>query len=279
MKLGLFAFATDLMPPPAELAAQAEGRGYDSLWVPDHTHIPSSRETPWVDGRDLPAEYARILDPFCVLTEAATATTSLLLGVGVCLVVQRDPIVLAKQVATVDHLSRGRFLLGVGYGWNVEEMRNHGIDFRQRHAVTAEKIGAMKALWTEEEASFSGEHVRFEPSWAWPKPVQQPHPPVLIGGKGPRALRQVAELADGWLPAGGFSGDRLALLETELERCGRTLADITVTVFGPKPEAPVLDRYRELGVDRVVLQLHATTRDEAMRELDEYDALMTAFTG
>src|SRR5205807_10329517 len=191
VKFGLGTFPTAGAPSPADLAVMAEERGFESLFFPEHTHIPASRETPYPAGGELPPEYSRTYDPFVALTAAAAATERLLVGTGICLVIERDSIVTAKEVASLDRLSGGRFLFGVGAGWNVEEMRNHGTDSSQRFGIMRERIEAMKAIWAEEEASYTGRYVNFERIWSWPKPSQEPHPPILVGGNGPRVLERV----------------------------------------------------------------------------------------
>src|SRR5947209_10431937 len=188
MKFGVAIFASEDVQPPAELAKMAEERGFESLWFPEHTHIPASRETPYPAGGELPPEYSRKYDPFVALSFAAAATQRLLVGTAICLIVERDPIITAKEVASLDRLSQGRFLFGVGAGWNVEEMRNHGTDPSKRFGLMRERVEAMKAIWTQQEASYSGSYVNFDRIWSWPKPLQQPHPPVRVGGNGPRAL-------------------------------------------------------------------------------------------
>src|SRR5215207_8874493 len=201
MDIGVMVFPTERVPGPVRLGTEAEARGFESLWLPEHTHIPTGRKTPFPGGEPLPEHYKRTLDPFVGLAAAASVTTALKLATGICLVAQRDPIVLAKEVASVDRVSDGRFLFGIGVGWNIDEMEQHGVDPKRRRAQVRESILAMKALWTEDEASFDGEFVRFSPSWSWPKPVQQPHPPVLMGGAaGPTTFRHVVEYCDGWMP-------------------------------------------------------------------------------
>src|SRR5919206_2840703 len=184
MKFGVTMFTTRYSIGPAELARAVEERGFESLFVPEHTHIPVSRRSPWPGGADLPDEYRETLDPFLALTAAAAATERLLLGTGICLVVERDPITTAKEVATLDHLSGGRFLFGVGAGWNAEEMQNHGTDPSTRFGLMRERVEAMKAIWTQDEAAYHGKHVDFDAMWSWPKPAQKPHPPILVGGRG-----------------------------------------------------------------------------------------------
>jgi probable F420-dependent oxidoreductase len=200
MKFGLGIFPTEDGPAPGDIARIAEERGFESLFFPEHTHIPASRETEFPGGRELPAMYSHSYDPFVALTAAAAATEQLRIGTGVCLVIERDPIITAKEVATLDVLSQGRFLFGVGAGWNEEEMRDHGTDPARRFKVMRERVEAIKAIWTEEEASYEGEFVNFERIWCWPKPVQQPHPPVLVGGTGAQVLDRVLRFGDEWMP-------------------------------------------------------------------------------
>ena len=198
---GLSIFATDFAIRPDELARLVEERGFESLWMPEHTHIPASRRTAWPGGGELPKEYWHTYDPFVALTAAAMATTRLKLAMGICLVIERDPIIMAKEVASVDRLSNGRFIFGIGGGWNVEEMENHGTNFRRRWRLLRERILAMKEIWTKEEAEFHGEYVNFDKIWCHPKPVQKPHPPIIMGGNGPTTLDRVVELCDGWIPS------------------------------------------------------------------------------
>jgi probable F420-dependent oxidoreductase len=272
MKFGVYMFPTRYSIGPAELARAVEERGFESLFVPEHTHIPVSRRSPWPGGGDLPEEYRQTLDPFLALTAAAAVTERLLLGTGICLVVERDPITTAKEVATLDLLSGGRFLFGVGGGWNREEMENHGTDPTRRFEVMRERILAMKEIWTKDEAEFHGTHVDFDPLWAWPKPIQEPHPPVLIAGNGPGTLDRVMEYGDGWIPIPGRGSVTLAegtarLRELAAER-GRP--PVPVTVFGARPKAEILDHYAEAGVDRVLFTLPSVEAAEAIKLLDSY---------
>ena len=265
--------STDLTMSPAELAFEAEQRGFASLYLPEHTHIPTSRRTPAPTGDEqLGEEYKRTLDPFVALAAAAERTERILLGTGVALVAQHDPIVLAKTLATLDVLSGGRAVLGVGYGWNREEMESHGVDPSQRRAIVREHLLVMGALWSEEVAEFHGSHVDLEPSWAWPKPVQQPRIRTLIGGAaGPTLFAQVAELADGWMPIGG-AGVAAALgdLRQAAEAAGRDPGSIDVVPFGTIPDPGKLEHYREIGIAEVVLRLPGSGRDEVLPVLDAY---------
>ncbi|MGH0030328.1 MAG: LLM class F420-dependent oxidoreductase [Myxococcota bacterium] len=277
MKLGVTLFATDRSMDPVELAREAEARGFHSLYVPEHTHIPVSRRTPPPTGEaELPEEYKRTLDPYVVLAAAASVTGSIALGTGIALVAQHDPITLAKQIATLDRLSGGRFVLGIGYGWNREEMESHGVDVKRRRAVVRETMLAMQALWSQEVASFDGEFVRFEASWQWPKPVQQPRPKVLLGGAaGPTLFDHIAEYGDGWLPVGG-AGMRAALddLHRACEARGRDPQALEIVPMGVLPDAAKLDYYRELGVTEAVLRVPSAPRDQVMPVLDSYVAFL-----
>ncbi|MFI0450606.1 LLM class F420-dependent oxidoreductase [Actinomadura sp. 6N118] len=269
MRLGITMFATDRTMAPHHLAREAESRGFVSLYIPEHTHIPVSRDTPPPTGVDsLPEEYARTLDPFVALAAAAATTERIRLGTGVCLPAQREPIVTAKAVATLDQISGGRFVLGIGYGWNREEAADHDVPWKQRRGIAREHVLAMRELWTKEEASFKGEYVSFQPSWSWPKPAG--HVPVLLGGApGPLLFSHIAEYGDGWMPIGG-AGIREALpaLRAACEKAGRET--VPVIPFGTLPTAEKLDYYASLGVQEVVLRVPAAGRDEVLPVLDEY---------
>jgi probable F420-dependent oxidoreductase len=272
MKFGVSMFPTRYSIGPVELARAVEERGFESLFFPEHTHIPTSRRSPWPGGADLPGEYRETLDPFLALTAAATVTDRILLGTGICLVVERDPITTAKEVATLDLLSGGRVLFGIGGGWNREEMENHGTDPTRRFAVMRERVLAMKEIWTRDEAEFHGQHVNFDPLWQWPKPVQRPHPPVLVAGNGPRTLERVLEYGDGWIPIPGRGalplGEGTARLREMAAEAGREPPP--VTVFGARPQAEVLDHYADAGVDRVLFALPPVEAAEAFKFLDTY---------
>jgi probable F420-dependent oxidoreductase len=272
-------FLTDRTIGPIELARAAEDRGFSSLYVPEHTHIPVSRRTPPPTGdAELADEYRRTLDPFVALTAAASVTERLRVGTGICLVAQRDPIVLAKEVATLDVVSGGRFDFGIGFGWNEDELAHHGVALADRRAVVRERMLAMQRLWSGDEASFTGEHVRFEPSWSWPKPVQRPWPPVLLGGGGGAVLfRHIAEYADGWIPIGG-GGVRKALpdLHRAFEEAGRDPATIRIVPFGTIPDPGKLEYYESLGIGEVVLRVFPRDADDVLRQLDEHANLVRA---
>ena len=273
MRIGVTIHATDLAMSPVELAREAEARGFESLYIPEHTHIPKSRRTPPPTGdAELGPEYLRSLDPYISLAAAASVTSTIRLGTGIGLVAQHDVITFAKQLATLDRLSDGRLVLGIGYGWNREEMENHGIDVKRRRALVREKMLAMQALWSQEVAEYHGEFVRFEPSWQWPKPIQQPRPRVLIGGApGPVLFDHIAEYADGWLPIGG-TGMKAALpdLRAAYEKRGRDPATLHIVPMGVLPDREKLDHYESLGVTEAVLRLPSAPRDEVLPVLDDF---------
>jgi probable F420-dependent oxidoreductase len=266
-------FATDRTMPVPDLAREAEARGLHSLYIPEHTHIPTSRRTPPPTGdAELPDEYKRTVDPFTVLAGAATVTDRIRLGTGICLVAPRDPRVTAKAVATLDQLAAGRFEFGVGFGWNREEMEDHGVDPPTRRARAREHVLAMRALWRDDVATFSGEYVQFAPTWSWPKPVQPGGPPVLLGGAaGPALFAHIAEYGDGWLPIGG-GGIRevLPTLRAACEAAGRDPSGIRVVPFGTVPASDKLDYYATLGIDEVVLRVPGAGRDDVLAVLDRY---------
>jgi probable F420-dependent oxidoreductase len=276
VRLGVTMFLTDRSMAPAELAREAEARGLSSLWVPEHTHIPVGRRTPAPTGEPLAEEYRRTLDPFVALTAAATATSRLRVGTGICLVAQRDPIVTAKEVASLDHLSGGRFSFGVGFGWNVDEMEHHGTEPRLRRAIVRERVLAMERLWEDDEASFMGDHVHLDPSWAWPKPVQRPRPPVFVGGRaGPTLFAHVAEYADGWIPIGGGGvATTLPRLRAAAEEHGRDPATLDVVPFGSLPDPGKLEHFASLGITEVVASLPSADRDRTLPLLDRYAGLL-----
>lgn len=270
MKYGHAVFPTLETPRPDEIARMVEERGFESLFFPEHTHIPAGRETPYPAGGDLPEEYRRTYDPFVALTAAACATTTLRLGTGICLVVERDPIVTAKEVASLDQLSGGRLLFGVGAGWNREEMRNHGTDPRTRMRLLAERVEAMKAIWTEDEASYHGEHVDFDRIWSWPKPLQRPHPPVLVGGNGPTVLDRVLRFGDAWMPNAIHDDTILGQIADLRERADR---EIPISLYAAPRDPARLARYAEAGVERAVFYLPQRDRDGLAARLDKDVAL------
>ena len=265
MKFGISTFVTDEGIAPGALARAIEERGFDSLFIAEHTHIPLSRKTPWPGGAELPRRYYRTLAPFITLTAAAATTERLLLGTGIALMTERDPIITAKEVASLDLLSGGRMILGVGVGWNREEMENHGTDPRTRGKLMDERLRAMIEIWTKDEAEFHGEYVDFDPIASWPKPLQKPYPPIYVGG-GSRAFAKVAEFGDAWL-ANGLSPDKLEPMSGELRKAaGR---DVPVSVFNASSEPEDLEAYARLGVERVLLSLPTLPEGDTLDQLDE----------
>ena len=269
MKFGVYMFPTDYAIDPVSLGRAAEGHGFESLFVPEHTHIPTSRRSPFPGGGELPKEYSHTLDPFVALGAVAAATERLLLGTGICLVIERDPITLAKEVASLDFISGGRVLFGIGGGWNREEMENHGTDSTRRWKVLRERIEAMQQIWTEDAAEYHGEFVDFDPIWQWPKPIQKPHPPVIIGGDGANTLKRVVRYGDGWMPIGRRADfkNRIDELNRMTAEAGR--ADIPVTIFGAAPKPEVIDAYAEAGVERLLFHLPPAPRDEVLPLLEQ----------
>ncbi len=276
MRLGVMSFNTEYSIRADELAVAAEERGFESVWFPEHTHIPASRETPWPGDGPLPKEYVHMGDPFVSAAAAAAVTSRIKLGTGVCLVPQHDPIALAKTVATVDRLSDGRFLFGVGAGWNREEMENHGTSYKERWKVLEERVRAMKVLWTEEEGSFHGNYVNFDRIWSYPKPVQQPHPPVILGTFASRWGRQrVADFGDGWIPIDLFHGDLegdIADLRARLREKGRDPDTVSISMFDvfETPEED-LQRFADLGcIERAIPRCPTEDKETVLRWLDRY---------
>jgi probable F420-dependent oxidoreductase len=272
MRVGAFYFPADYGINIAELAKALEDRGFDSLFVPEHTHIPASRKSPFPGGGELPKRYSHTHDPFVALAFAAAATKKLKLGTGILLVPQHEPIVTAKAIASLDQLSGGRFIFGIGGGWNVEEMENHGATYQTRFKQMREHVLAMKELWTKEEASFEGEFVKFDRVWSWPKPAQQPHPPIILGGETDHTLRRVIEYCDGWFPRprGGFDVVKgVAHLRQMAEKAGRDPSTITTIVFGSANDAKVLESYDKAGIQSALLAIPDDSRDEILRYLDK----------
>lgn len=276
MKFGVYFFPTHYAMPIDELAIALEDRGFDAFFVPEHTHIPTSRRSPWPGGADLPREYACTLDPFIGLATAAAATTKLRIGTGICLLSQRDPIVTAKEVATLDFVSKGRFEFGIGAGWNAEEMENHGTVFDTRFRLMVDRAKAMQAIWTKDEASYDGEFTKFEPIWSWPKPVQQPHPPILLGGETKYTLRRVVDFCDGWFPRlrGGDPKQAMERLKQAADEGGRDMKTISTTLFGTMDKADYINACREAGIDRALFALPSEGRDVILPRLDELTALV-----
>jgi probable F420-dependent oxidoreductase len=273
VKFGVSTFVTDEGIGPAALGRALEERGFDSLWVAEHTHIPVRLETPWPGG--VPRRYMRTLDPFVTLGVAAGSTSNLLVGTGICLLIERDPITTANEVASVDHVSSGRFLFGVGAGWRLEEMRNHGTDPSTRLSLLGERLAAMKQIWTEDEAEYHGRFVDFDPIRSWPKPVQEPHPPIYFGGEGPGVIRKLLEHGDAWLPRAAVGADRLAeqIAEVQNEATAHGRGPLPITVFGVPAEADKIEALGALDVERLLLYLPTQPEEETLRTLDEFAKL------
>jgi probable F420-dependent oxidoreductase len=279
MRIGAAMFFTDYSMSPTELALALEERGFDSLWVPEHSHIPLTRKTPFPSGGDLPKKYYDVMDPFVTLSAAAAVTRTLKLGTGICLIVQRDPIQTAKQVASLDQISGGRFLFGVGNGWNEDEIANHGTAFASRHKLARERVEAMKAIWTKSKAEYHGEFVNFDPMMTWPKPVQKPHPPVIVGGAFPYSARRALRYGDGWMPhrtRPQYPDVRTLLPEFRqmAAEANRDLASVPVTIWGGKEDLDMLKRDRDDGVSRVVVSLESAKADTILPQLDRWATLI-----
>jgi probable F420-dependent oxidoreductase len=275
MHFGAAMFFTDYSMAAGDLGRALEQRGFESLWAPEHSHIPVSRASPFPNGGDLPKQYYDVMDPFVTLTAAAAATQTLKVGTGVCLVQQRDPIQTAKLVASIDQVSAGRFLFGVGSGWNAEEMADHGTAFKSRHKVARERIEAMKVIWTESKAEYHGEFVDFDPMMAWPKPVQKPYPPVIVGGAFPYGARRAIRYGDGWVPHAsrpeyGDVSDFLPQFRKMATEAGRDPASLPVTMFRVVAELDRLRHYRDIGIARVVITLPSAGANEVMPIIDRW---------
>lgn len=280
MKFGVSMFFTDYSMGPVELAKALEERGFESVWAPEHSHIPLSRTSPFPPGGDLPKKYYDVMDPFVTLPAAAAATKSLKVGTAICLVVQRDPIQTAKAVASLDQISGGRFLFGVGAGWNAEEMADHGTtDFKARFELMRERIEAMQAIWTKSKPEYAGKHVSFGPMMTWPKPVQKPHPPIIVGGAFPYGARRAVAYGNGWLPHAsrpsyGDIAEKLPEFRRMAKEAGRDPASIPVTIYGAPEDADRLKRYRDEGVERAIYEVASAKADEVLPVLDRIAALI-----
>jgi probable F420-dependent oxidoreductase len=277
MDIGVFIFSTEYSIRPDELARELEARGFASLYLPEHTHIPTSRRSPWPGGGDLPKEYSYTHDPFVALSFAAAATTTLKIGTGICLLPQRDPIVTAKAVASLDLLSGGRFIFGIGGGWNVDEMENHGVKYKTRFKQMREHVLAMKALWTEETGEYHGEFVDFDPAWSYPKPAQRPHPPIILGGETDYTVDRVVEYCDGWLPRGSGNFDAaegMGRLRRAADKAGRDMASLSVTLFRAEPDAQKLESYAQAGIESALFNLPSADRETILPMLDKFALLL-----
>jgi probable F420-dependent oxidoreductase len=284
MKFGASMFFTDYSMTPAALARAVEDRGFDILWAPEHSHIPLSRKTPFVMGGDLPKRYYDVMDPFVTLTAAATVTKTLKIGTGVCLIAQRDPIQTAKLVASIDQVSNGRFVFGVGNGWNQDEMENHGTAFATRHKLARERIEAMKAIWTQTKPEYHGEFVDFGPMMTWPKPVQKPHPPIVVGGAFPYSARRAIRYGDGWMPqvtptATTPLAELIPRFRQMAAEAGRDPASLAISIGGQAPDIDLIMRYQDLDVERVSVSLLSEKEDTILPVLDQWVAVMRAVNG
>jgi probable F420-dependent oxidoreductase len=273
MHHGVVIFQDDFAIRPDDVARAAEERGFESIFFIDHTHIPVRRTTPYPIGGELPKDYYHNHDIFVALSFAAAATKKIKLGTGICLVIERDPFTLAKEVASLDFLSGGRFIFGIGGGWNQEEMEDHGTTFKTRWKLLRERVEAMKAIWKDDEGEYHGELVNFDKVWAWPKPVQKPHPPILLGGHGEKALERVVRYCDGWLPLTWVDRNivpEIQQLRTLAEKKGRDPKTLSVTVFGAGDDVKALASFRDAGVERVLHLLPAAGADKVFPVLDKY---------
>ena len=277
MHIGITQFSTGYTIRIDELAREAENRGFESLFVPEHTHIPTSRRSPWTGGSELPEEYKNTVDPLVGLAYAAASTTRLRIGTAIALLTERDPIVLAKECATLDLLSGGRFELGIGAGWNAEEMENHGTPFKDRFKIMCDRAKAIKTIWREDTPEYHGRFVDFDPIWSYPKPVQKPNPPVLLGGETRYSLERVVEFCEGWMPRTRSFRDpkgEMARLAAFADKAGRDVNTIQTTVFGATGDPEALDDYREAGVFRALITIPPKGRDEVLPLLDRHARLL-----
>ncbi|MDZ7669957.1 MAG: LLM class F420-dependent oxidoreductase [Gammaproteobacteria bacterium] len=278
-RFGATIFPTDYAIQPVELARAVEERGLDSLFFPEHTHIPASRATPFPGGTDLPKMYWHTHDPFVALAACAAVTSRIRLGTGICLVIERDPITLAKEAASLDLLSGGRLVLGIGAGWNREEMENHGADFRNRWKVVREKVLAMREIWTQDEAQFHGEFVNFDPIWSYPKPVQPGGPPIWIGANSKWVFDRIADYADGWMPIGGLGSGNMERLSEAMEARGRKVADLDLALFGAPTDYDKIMGRIDQGFDELVFGLPDAPADKVLPVLDDIAALAERVRG
>lgn len=273
-QFGVTMFPTDTAIGPVEVARAVEERGLDSLFFPEHTHIPASRATPFPGGGELPEMYWRAHDPFVALGAAAAATERIRLGTGICLVIERDPITLAKEIASLDTISSGRATIGIGAGWNREEMENHGADYKNRWAVVREKILAMREIWNNEEAEFHGTYVDFDPIWSYPKPIQDNGPPIWIGANSKWVFDRIADYADGWMPIGGLGSGNMERLKEAVEARGRRVEDIDLALFGAPPDADEVRGRIDQGFDQLIFVVPPATADVVLPLLDRYAAVV-----
>jgi probable F420-dependent oxidoreductase len=278
MEIGATMFFTDYAIAAQEIGPALEHRGFESIWAPEHSHIPLSRRSPWPGGAELPKKYFDAMDPFVTLSVIAAVTRTLKLGTGVCLVIQRDTIQTAKLVASLDQVSQGRFLFGIGGGWNAEEMEDHGTEFKTRFKKLREQMEAMKAIWTQTKPEYQGDLVKFPPMMVWPKPVQKPYPPIILGGAFPHAARRAIAYGDGWIPIAGRGGDDLGAqirqFHAMAKEAGRDPATLPITVFSAPEDLDTLKKYKDMGVARALVQLPSASTEEVMPILDRWAELM-----
>ena len=274
MKFGVAIFPTEYAISMSELARSAEQLGFESLWVAEHSHIPTNRLSPWPGGSELPKHYWHTMDPFVALTAAALASKTIRVATGICLVIQRDPIHTAKSAASVDVVSGGRFIFGIGGGWNKEEMADHGTDFSSRWKLLREKTEAIKAIWTSDPAEYHGDLVDFGPMWSHPKPAQKPHPPIILGGSGPKIIERVVRYADGWMPNRGEVVERIPELQRAARAAGRTPIPVS---YYPKATAEEIERLARVGVDRLIWYVPPDGRDAALKKLEELGNLVRPY--
>ena len=280
MQFGVLIFPTDYSIQPIELGVAAEERNFESIWFPEHTHIPASRRTPWPGGGDLPKDYWHSHDPFVALAAVAGATRRIKLATGICLVIERDPITLAKEVASLDMISGGRFIFGIGAGWNAEEMENHGANFKERWKIVREKIEAMKEIWTKDEPEYHGRYVDFDKLWSWPKPVQTPHPPIILGSETKWARQRVVDYGDGWMPIFGMNPDlegSVKDLRERAEKAGRDPDSISLTMYGARPDKESFKYLEGLGFTRIVLPLPSAPAEKILPKLDKYAEFIASY--
>jgi probable F420-dependent oxidoreductase len=278
MEIGATMFFTDYAIAAQELGPALEQRGFESIWAPEHSHIPLSRRSPWPGGAELPKKYFDAMDPFVTLSVIAAVTRTLKLGTGVCLVIQRDTIQTAKLVASLDQISAGRFLFGIGGGWNAEEMEDHGTEFKTRFKKLREQMEAMKAIWTKTKPEYAGDLVKFPPMMAWPKPVQKPYPPIILGGAFPHAARRAIAYGDGWIPIAGRGdadlADQIVQFRRMAKEAGRDPDALPITIFSAPEDMDVLKKYRDMGVARALVGLPSASTEEVMPILDRWAELM-----
>ncbi len=278
-KFGVTLFPTDYSMQPVAIAKAVEERGFDSLFFPEHTHIPASRATPFPGGGELPKQYWHSHDPFVALGAAAAVTERILLGTGICLVIERDPITLAKEIASLDMISAGRAVIGIGAGWNREEMENHGANYQHRWAIVREKVLAMRTIWNHDEAEFHGQHVDFDPLWSYPKPVRAGGPPIWIGANSKWVFDRIADYADGWMPIGGLGSGNMERLQAALDAKGRKVEDLDLALFGAPPDAERLAGRIDQGFDHVIFSLPSEQEDTVLPLLDRYADVVATVKG